>query len=201
VTPPNGIRISGTGETLEPISISASGGQLFTHGFEVCRLMVCAGSGIPVHYLMGDPSTGNLATATSMELPVRKVMERWQLYWATAFNDKVSFMAKRAGLSLDAEQALDFSLPDLDSKDLPALLTSLALAKTAGVLSDEDIARIAAYATNAGNVEEMVDRVLSAPLPEATQTLSGLIESQPSRALAIFQRVYEAARRKVEAKP
>ena len=190
------VRISGQGQELKPIDISSQGARLFEAGFEISRLMVCAGTGIPVHYLMGDPSTGNLATAESMEFPVRKLAERWQMFWTGIHDELFRFAAFLDGIIVPTENLVEFDLPDLDTRDTPAILTSLAQAKAAGILADEDIARAAAYALNVGNVEEMVKRVMNMPTGQAGQTLSDLVEHQPGRAMSIIQRVYEAAQRK-----
>jgi hypothetical protein len=146
---------------------------------------------------MGDPSTGNLATAESMEFPVRKLAERWQTFWTGIFDELFRFQVQVLGIEVDTETLVEFDLPDLDIRDAPSLLGALAQAKMAGVLADEDVARAAAFALNVGNVEEAVQRVMDMPTGYAGQTLSDLIESQPMKALTLFQRVFEAANKEV----
>lgn len=50
------------------------------------RQLAGIGSGVFEHYL-GDPSTGNLATATAMELPMLKLFEFRQQFWADVFSE------------------------------------------------------------------------------------------------------------------
>lgn len=49
------------------------------------------GSGVFEHYL-GDPSTGNLATATAMELPMLKLFEFKQQRWADVLGEILNFV-------------------------------------------------------------------------------------------------------------
>lgn len=53
--------------------------------------MAGIGSGVMEHYL-GDPSTGNLATATAMELPMLKQFEFGQQFWADVFGEIFRFV-------------------------------------------------------------------------------------------------------------
>lgn len=53
------------------------------------------GSGIFEHYL-GDPSTGNLATATAMELPMLKMFEFKQQFWIDVFDEILHYVLLQA---------------------------------------------------------------------------------------------------------
>lgn len=53
--------------------------------------MAGIGAGVFEHYL-GDPSTGNLATATAMELPMLKQFEFGQQFWADVFGEIFHFV-------------------------------------------------------------------------------------------------------------
>lgn len=76
------------------------------------KLMVCAGTGIMQHYF-GDPSTGNLATATAMELPMLKMFESYQQLWAGAYQEIFQHISgKEEGLEVD----IDF--PPMLSRDI-----------------------------------------------------------------------------------
>ena len=64
------------------------------------RQMVGIGSGgIFEHYLAGDASTGNLATATAMELPMQKLFEYSQELWRDVFSDIFWFVLVQAILA------------------------------------------------------------------------------------------------------
>lgn len=55
------------------------------------RQMGGIGAGISEHYL-GDPSTGNLATATAMELPMLKLFEYEQEFWSDTLSEVLGFV-------------------------------------------------------------------------------------------------------------
>lgn len=84
------------------------------------KLMVSAGTGIMLHYF-GDPSTGNLATATAMELPMLKQFGAYQTMWKTAFRDIFSIVLDE---DIDTErQTIDIDLPPILAEDLQKLGT------------------------------------------------------------------------------
>jgi len=60
------------------------------------RLMVSSGTGIYEHYLTGDPSTGNLATAKAMELPMLIMFEDRRHLWTSVIIEIMNFVIKEA---------------------------------------------------------------------------------------------------------
>lgn len=64
------------GVKYEPLSLNSGAGNAMTDG-QMLRAQVSAGDRFPQHYL-GDVGNANLATATSMELPVLKHVEARQ---------------------------------------------------------------------------------------------------------------------------
>lgn len=91
------------------------------------KLQVCAGTGIMLHYF-GDPSTGNLATATAMELPMLKTFAGYQQLWINAWRDIFTIV-----LELDDAEAmsLDVDLPPILADDLEKLGTFITQLATA----------------------------------------------------------------------
>lgn len=61
-------------------------------------LMVCAATGIFEHYF-GDPSTGNLATATAMEQPMRLMFQERQQLWIDVLTTILDYVIDRSALS------------------------------------------------------------------------------------------------------
>lgn len=61
-------------------------------------LMVCAATGIFEHYF-GDPSTGNLATATAMEQPMRLMFQERQQLWIDTLTTILNYVIDRSALS------------------------------------------------------------------------------------------------------
>lgn len=61
-------------------------------------LMVCAATGIFEHYF-GDPSTGNLATATAMEQPMRLMFQERQQLWIDVMTTILNYVIDQSALS------------------------------------------------------------------------------------------------------
>ncbi len=57
-------------------------------------LMVCAATGLYEHYF-GDPATGNLATATSMEKPMEIMFRDRQTAWESSIEDILQYVINR----------------------------------------------------------------------------------------------------------
>lgn len=159
--------------------------------------MVAAGTGLSVHYL-GDPSTGNLATATAMELPQIKLFEGWQLWFTAQFDRLFNLVAALSGTEWgDVSKWVNVDFPDIMTTDAAQVIQSLALAHNAGTISTEDAARYTAYAIGADDAEEMVKRATAGDL-ESEQSLGEMVESQPGKALALFRKVRARVARKVD---
>ena len=181
------VKVSSSTESMSPYSISASGGQLFQHGFELCRLMVCAATGVPVTYLMGDPSTGNLATAETMELPWRKRCEHWQMLWTSVFDNLFGFMALESGILVDTESFIELDLPDFDTRDAGTLLPAISRAVEAGIFPKDDAARVATWLLNAGDAETIAMKIAEMPIGGSGEKLDDALAKDPVGTLRRFQ--------------
>ena len=84
-TAPGGTWLQNAGIDLAPMPRVTGADDARSDGDQI-KLMVCAGTGIMLHYF-GDPSTGNLATATAMELPMLKMFQSYQSFWLDAYRD------------------------------------------------------------------------------------------------------------------
>lgn len=68
------------------------------------------GHGIFEHYL-GDPSTGNLATATAMELPMLKMFEFGQQFWVDVLRDVLSYVILQGSrFNADIDRIVDMEI-------------------------------------------------------------------------------------------
>ncbi len=89
--PVTGSTFIGTeGVKLEPVRTSGA-----TTGMDDARrlmLMVSSATGIFEHYLTGDPSTGNLATAKSMERPMELMFRDRQELWRSVIHEILQFV-------------------------------------------------------------------------------------------------------------
>lgn len=81
--------IATEGVKMEPIK--TAGAQTSAEDGRRGLLMVCAALGIYEHYF-GDPSTGNLATATSMERPMELMFRDRQTLWADVLTDILNYV-------------------------------------------------------------------------------------------------------------
>ena len=102
--PPAGsIRVSNDQDQWVPIK--TAGVTMSADDGRRLLLMVCAAMGVYEHYF-GDSASGNLATATAMELPMLVMFEARQALWEDLFRDIVDFVirqsAKASGGKLNA---------------------------------------------------------------------------------------------------
>jgi hypothetical protein len=122
-TAPGSTWIQNDGLDLQAVPKMTGAGDAKDDGNQL-KLMVCAGTGIMLHYF-GDPSTGNLATATAMELPMLKMFDSYQELWKDAWRDIFSIVTdENPDEPLDAE-AITIELPPILADDLGALGTAL----------------------------------------------------------------------------
>jgi len=124
---PGGTWLQNEGINLEamPRTTGANDAKADADGL---KLMVSAGTGIMLHYF-GDPSTGNLATATAMELPMLKMFGAYQQFWKDAWRDIFSIV-----LEEDPDKPLEtiaIEMPAIIEDDLAALGTFITQLTTA----------------------------------------------------------------------
>lgn len=91
------------------------------------KLMVSAGTGIMLHYF-GDPSTGNLATATAMELPMLKMFQSYQQTWKDAWRDIWSIVLDEDPTKKLAVVKQD--MPEIIEEDLQPLAAAVTAVTT-----------------------------------------------------------------------
>ena len=91
----------------QPIGLPSSTGGLFETGIRRTLLMVCAAFGIMEHYF-GDPSTGNLATTTAMELPMLKKFLARQKFWEDVIVFIINFRLDMNDVALEYGQSTNY---------------------------------------------------------------------------------------------
>lgn len=85
------------GAKIEPLKTAGA-----TTGMDDARrlmLMVCSATGIYETYLTGDPSTGNLATAKTMERPMELMFTDRQHLWKDVIHDILQYVVDHAALA------------------------------------------------------------------------------------------------------
>jgi hypothetical protein len=170
-----GTFVQNDGLDLQAVPKMTGAGDAATDGNQL-KLMVCAGVGVMLHY-MGDPSTGNLATATAMELPMLKMFESYQELWKDAYMDIIRIVLDEDNedgveeeadepvvppegepATVDEEQETVVELPPILADDLTALGTALnSFATQWPELAEEDeILTMVLTAMRVNNVEEVL---------------------------------------------
>lgn len=112
-TAPGGTWLQNDGVDMTPMPRATGAGDARSDGDQL-KLMVSAGTGIMLHYF-GDPSTGNLATSTAMELPMLKMFASYQRLWQDAYRDLFSIAIDE---DPDEPDQLDITLPPILLDDL-----------------------------------------------------------------------------------
>jgi hypothetical protein len=190
--PPTGsMRVEGEGgPEYSLLNVPSGGAEIFKAGFEVSRLMVSAATGTPIHWL-GDPSTGNLATATAMELAQLKDFTGWQQWFIGCYDNLFRTIARLEGVKIDTSRFIEIDFPDLTQDDFAAKSVGLSTLKTAGGMSDKDFARQVAYLCQSDDVEGWVERATE-EVDSAEAVLTTMAEHQPMRFVAMFRKTAKA---------
>jgi hypothetical protein len=83
--------IENEASTLEQLKTDSGSSNAYLD-MRMLRQMAGLGLGHIFEHYLGDPSTGNLATATAMELPMLKLFEFEQQVWEDVIGDLVTFV-------------------------------------------------------------------------------------------------------------
>ena len=86
--------IAQEGVTMQPFR--TSGATTSADDGRRLVLMVCSATGIFEHYLTGDPSTGNLATAKSMERPMEIMFRNRQQLWGAIYEEIAEYVVEQS---------------------------------------------------------------------------------------------------------
>jgi len=169
--------------------------------------MVSAGTGIFYHYLTGDPSTGNLATAKSMERPMEIMFRDRQQLWVSIFTEIINFVIKQsikapkgkltsmAIIELDdygEEQVkwsegidtnIHISFPDILQKDIDSLVKAIVSVATldgkklAGTLDMETVTRMLLEVLGEENIDEIIEKMPEMPPEQPTEGQNMVVEA------------------------
>jgi hypothetical protein len=154
-TAPGGTWLENKGVDLTPMPRATGAGDARSDGDQL-KLMVSAGTGIMLHYF-GDPSTGNLATSTAMELPMLKMFESYQALWQDAYRDILSIAIDE---DPDEPDQLDITCPPILLDDLRKIGQFVSL--VAGVFPEihvPSVLRSMLNSFNVANIDEVMDEI------------------------------------------
>lgn len=150
---PGGTFLQNAGIDLAPMPRGTGAGDAKEDGNSL-KLMVSAATGIMLHYF-GDPSTGNLATATAMELPMLKMFESYQQLWIDAYRDIFSIILDE---DPDEEPAvIDIDLPPILADDLTGLSQAVTSITTVfPELKVDEVMQMCLTSLGVNNVDEVM---------------------------------------------
>ena len=170
-------QIENEGIDLQAMKTPTGGVAIARDGLRQMLLMVSAASGIFEHYF-GDPSTGNLATAKSMELPMIKKFVNRQTLWASIYrtileyqiNQKISVgklkgtityneKTERNKVESPLDRTIDIDFPPILEEDLKPIAEALEIAKRANLVSDKTAATIFLNAANQNQIDSELDEL------------------------------------------
>lgn len=149
------------GMDLTPMPRSTGGSEASEDG-NALKLMVCAATGVMLHYF-GDPSTGNLATATAMELPMLKMFQSYQSMWTQATRDLFSIVLDDGDDDAEDEDddtAIDIDYPPILADDLQKL--GAFLQQAAGLFPElkvPEVLQILMQSLGVSNLNEVMEAV------------------------------------------
>lgn len=154
-TAPGGTWLENAGVDLAPMPRASGAGDARSDGDQL-KLMVCAGTGVMLHYY-GDPSTGNLATADAMELPMLKMFTSYQTMWTDADRDLASI-----ALDEDPSEPLEIetTAPPILLDDLRKL--GFFIAQVAAIFPEihtDSVLRSMLNSMNVPNIDDVMDEV------------------------------------------
>lgn len=155
-TAPGGNWLQNAGMDLTPIPRATGAGDA-KQDSDILKLMISAGTGIMLHYF-GDPSTGNLATATAMELPMLKQFAGYQQLWKDVYRDLFGIMLGET--PEDPIEDLTLELPPILDEDLQSLSAFLtALTTVFPEAKQPEILERCLIAMGVENVDELADAI------------------------------------------
>lgn len=158
-------------------------------------LMVSAATGIFEHYF-GDPSTGNLATATAMERPMELMFKDRQTLWADVHQDIFQFIIDSAAVAPggsirgtvkwddygerfvdtgELDRSIEVSFPDILEKDVAAKVTAIVSAATldgktpANTVDLKTITRMLLVALGENDADELLTKLFPDEVKPWTQ--------------------------------
>lgn len=158
----------------EAIALPSSTGQLFEVGIRRTLLMTIAAFGMMEHYF-GDPSTGNLATTTAMELPMLKKFLSRQKTWEGIYINVMNFVLDQRLLAVSykffdynemmnritvkpkndyEDRFIDIDFPPIIEKDIKILGEALGAAKRDQLAPIETSQRMFLQGLGVNNIEE-----------------------------------------------
>ena len=170
-------QVENAGVDLQSVDIKTGGVKIGVDGSRQMKLMVSAASGLPEHY-WGDPSTSNLATSKSLELPVVKKFTTYQKFWTDVINTILQYQIdvkisvgvlpgtivedpkhNRVTYETGLDRTIDVDFPPVIEEDVKDAAEGFAKAKSEGLMPAELAAQRFMLAANVNNIEEELEKL------------------------------------------
>ena len=192
-------------ENVKMDPIRTSGATTSANDGEKLIHMVCAATGIFYHYLTGDPSSGNLATAKTMERPMELMFRDRQQLWTSIFQEILNYVIEQSvkapkgvlkGITeiddfgdeqiiLDGEKSKSVNIvfPDILDRDINGKINAIVSAATldgkpnAGTLEITMIVRLLLEALGIDNIDEVIDRMFPKGEPSTSPGQNAVVEA------------------------
>lgn len=164
-------------------AIPKSGATIDSESGRPLAAMVAAGMGVPVTMLLGDPgTTGNRATAETLDRPTELEMQQRQELWADAYRRMIHYVIVEAvrapkgplrgvitvdgrgretvALAGDTSTTVDVVFPDLDETAPDVLVKAIVEADSTRTMRPEVVLRLLLQALNVRQVDELVNEMI-----------------------------------------
>lgn len=190
-------QIENEGVDMQSIDVKTGGIDIAEKGLKSMQMMVCSASGLFYHYF-GDPSTGNLATATSMELPMIKKFQDYQLMWTYIFRVIMMYLFRKkievgllpgsiehdsktgyTSIVTDKDLMVDIDFPPIIEDDPLKLAQSLQIAQQAGLISDEAASRLYLLGMEVDDIDQEIENAL-ADKEKRRADMNGMTVGEPA---------------------
>ncbi len=143
------------GVDTTPIKTESGASAAYQDG-KMIKYQICAAVGIPEQYF-GDISTGNLATAKTVELPMMKMFQSYQAIWNDVYQDIDEVILEHAGIPSD-KWYVDRDFPAIAPADI-----ALAAEAIVGILQvlpefgySDDVKQIALMTLGVNDPAEVI---------------------------------------------
>lgn len=164
-------------------AIPKSGATIDSESGRPLAAMVASALGVPVTMLLGDPgTTGNRATAETLNQPTRLAMQQRRTVWQTTLQRILEYVITEAvrapegvlkgvlrrdpyydremvELAGNTTMVIDFAWPPLEDTDPIQLVKAVVEAHGTGVIPPEEILRLLLTALGVRQVDELVEQM------------------------------------------
>jgi len=150
--------VENLGVDTTPIKTESGASAAYQDG-KMIKYQVCAAVGIPEQYF-GDISTGNLATAKTVELPMMKMFQSYQAIWADAYKDINDIVLEHNNVP-DDKWYVDMDFPAIAPADIAQAATALVqILQVLPALGDsEDVKQIALMTLGVNDPAEALEQI------------------------------------------